>query len=99
MTITYLNGRTTEGILLSRNPKAMRVALKGSDDVAEFASVNGAWISEDSECVQVRFVWQRQIRKRRVSEADCMCPKTLADRLIQMLWTGDGSQLAERHSG
>jgi len=44
MIITYANGETIEGFILTCNDRVMRVALKGSDDVAEFASVNDAWI-------------------------------------------------------
>ena len=88
MIITYANGETIEGFILTCNDRVMRVALKGSDDVAEFASVNDAWISEDGEPVQVWYEWQRQVRKPVVSEADCVCSKDLAARLIHLLFSG-----------
>jgi hypothetical protein len=67
MIITHINGKTTEGILVSRSENNIRVVLKGSDDVAEFASVSGTWVSEDCEAVQVRYEWQRRTRKPGVS--------------------------------
>ena len=85
MIIEYANGKTIEGVILSHNDKIMRVALKGSDDAAEFTRLTSAWVSEDSEAVHVRYEWQRQSRKLVVSEEDCVCSKELASRLIHLL--------------
>jgi len=93
MIITYQTGKTIEGILVSRNENTIRVALKGSDDVAEFARVSGTWVSEDCEPVQVRYEWQRQTRKALISVTDCLCSKELAARLIHLLWNGDEAEM------
>jgi len=92
MTITYANGQTIEGILLSHNEKTMRVVLKGSDDVTEFASVKGTWISENLEPVRVCYEWQRQTPKALISVTDCVCSKELAARLVHLLWSGDEAE-------
>jgi len=94
MRITYANGKTIEGILLSGSEKTMRVALKGGDDVAEFNRVGAAWVSEDCKPVQFRYEWERKTRKAVVSEADCVCTKDLATRLIHLLSTGDEANLS-----
>lgn len=96
MRITYANGKTTVGILLSRNNKKMRVALRGGEDVTEFTSVSGAWVSEDCEVVQVRYEWQRRTRKPVVSEADCVCSKELAAHLVHLLWIDDKVEASGR---
>ena len=93
MRITYTNGKTTEGIILSRNERIMRIALKGSEDVTEFAIVSGEWVSEDLEPVHVRYEWQRRSRKQVVTEADCVCSKELASGLIQLLLSGEEANL------
>ena len=95
MIIKYANGKTIDGIILSCTDKIMRVALKGRDDVAEFASVSGVWVSEDCQPVQVQYEWQRQSRKQVVSEADCVCSKDLASRLIHLLLSGDEEEQLE----
>ena len=92
MIITYANGQTIEGVLLSRNDRTMRVAMRGGDNAEEFANVNGAWISEKLEPVQVRYEWQRQTRRQLVSVTDCVCSKELAARLIQSLLSGDEAE-------
>ncbi|MCU1237239.1 MAG: hypothetical protein JWP63_5206 [Candidatus Solibacter sp.] len=53
--INYRNGRVLQGIVLSFGDQLMRVAVKDSDDAAEFRLVNGAWISEDCEVVRLEF--------------------------------------------
>ena len=89
MTINYPDGRVAEGIILSRTENTMRVALKDGDDTEIFTCVEGTWISEDCEPVEIRFAWQRHFPKGPVSEADCICSKELAARLIHVLLSGD----------
>jgi hypothetical protein len=36
----------------------MRVAVKDTDDAAEFRMINGAWVSEDCEIVRLEFAAQ-----------------------------------------
>ena len=55
MHIRYSKGRVLEGIILSFTPDMARIALKGSDDAAEFQLVAGRWISEDWEPVVFDF--------------------------------------------
>ncbi|MGA3097304.1 MAG: hypothetical protein ABSF25_12670 [Bryobacteraceae bacterium] len=94
MTIRYADGRTSEAVILSRTENTMRVAIKGSDDVAEFVSVDGAWLSEDLGPVQVEFAWQRHGRQNVIAEADCICPSELASRLIDLLLNeSDGDRI------
>jgi hypothetical protein len=67
----------------------MRVLLKGSEDVAEFTEVNGTWVSEDCEPVRVETAWQRHSPSETPSEADCVCSRELASRLLHLLLNAD----------
>ena len=88
MIIKYPDGRLTEGFLLSRQENFMRVALESGDDVTEFVEVQGNWVSEDLEAVDIQFEWQRLPKKEAVpTEADCICSKELASHLIALLET------------
>ena len=49
--IRYANGTVLQAILLALGDQKVRVAVKGSDDVAEYRLVNQHWISEDCEVV------------------------------------------------
>jgi hypothetical protein len=53
--IRHSDGATQEGVLLSLQTDAMRIAGKGSDDVLEFRLVHGRWISEDCDVVTFEF--------------------------------------------
>ena len=87
MTIKYADGRTMEAVILSRDDKAIRAAVIGGDDAVLFTCVNGTWVSEDCEPVELQFEWQRQSPKAPVSVADCICSQELADRLILALFS------------
>jgi uncharacterized Fe-S cluster-containing radical SAM superfamily protein len=106
MTIRYGDGRSLEALILSRTEKTMRVAVKGGDDSMVLTCVDGTWVSEDCCPVQVEFEWQQHHREKTpVSEGDCICPKELAARLIQVLLSGDEDEfgsdeaLEQRPSG
>jgi hypothetical protein len=90
MTIRYPDGRTVEGAILSRTETAMRVAIRGSDDVAEFVAADGGWRSERLGPVQIEFAWQRHGQRNVIAEADCICPSELASRLIDLLLNESG---------
>ena len=53
--IHYRNGRFQQGIVLSFGDQLMRIAIKDSDDAAEFRLINGVWVSEDCEIVRLEF--------------------------------------------
>ena len=72
-------------MLLSRDVNTLRAAVPHAEDAIEFAIVNGTWVSDDCEPVQIEFAWQRQRRPESVKEADCICPQELATRLIHLL--------------
>ena len=56
--IKYGNGRLLEGVVLSFGDRAIRVAIKDSDDAAEFRMVHGVWVSDDCEVVRIGFAAQ-----------------------------------------
>lgn len=86
MFITYPDGTTVEGILLSRVENKIRVAQQGSDDVMEFTDFDGIWISEDLEVVKIEFAWEGKTPEQLVTEADCVCSEELAARLLRLLF-------------
>ena len=57
MTIRYNNGHTLEAVLLSRTATTMRIALQGTEDVLELQNINGAWITDECEPVNVDYAW------------------------------------------
>jgi len=90
MTIKYADGRTVQGVILSGSDNIVRAALKGGgSDTVEFTNQSGTWIAEDCEPVQIEFAWQRRSRSEVVAEADCICSKELASRLIHLLLNGN----------
>jgi hypothetical protein len=95
MTIRYADGRVAEAVILARTENTMRVALKDSDDVADFVAADGAWLSEDLGPVQIEFAWQRHGRRHVIEEADCICPSELAARLIDLLLNESGEDRVE----
>ena len=97
MIIKYPGGETVEGFLLSRNESSMRVALQGSADAEEFVHLQGKWMSEDLEPVEIVFEWQRKPQPALVAnETDFICPKELAEHLIALLQTDSGEEEAQR---
>ena len=95
MTIRYANGHTVEAVLLSRTENGMRVALQGSEDVLVLSQVNGLWVTEECEPVEVRFAWESPAAPP-VAEADFICSPELAARLIDMLHNGDHAETKAR---
>jgi hypothetical protein len=94
MILTYADGSRTEAILLARSENKIRVAIPGIDDPVEFTYLHATWVSEDCEPVRVEFAWQSKTRDEIVSEADCICSRDLAARLIHLLRSGtDEEQL------
>lgn len=88
MTITYANGAVLDAVVLSQDENTIRAAVAGDADVHTLTHIHGTWISEDCEPVVVEFAWQSQRSPGNPSEADCVCSKALAARLIGMLWGG-----------
>jgi len=86
MTLRYRDGKTIEGVTLARTADTVRVALQGCEDAAEFINVHGTWISEDCEPVTIEYGSRRNPIST-LSEADCICPRELAARLIDLLLT------------
>jgi hypothetical protein len=91
MTIRYSNGQTFEAVLLSRTETTMRIVPEGHDDVVELTAINGIWVSDDCEAVQVSFVWTPRMTSTDVREEDCICSHEMAERLIKALYGGERS--------
>jgi len=92
MTIQYTNGTKIEAILLSRDGERMRVAVDGSADAVEFVQRGDVWISDDCEPVRIEFAWQKKTRQELIDEADCVCSRSLAARLIHRLLNGGAGE-------
>jgi len=54
--IHYSNGRVLQGVVLAFGDRVVRVAVKDSDDAAEYRLINRVWVSEDCEVVKMEFV-------------------------------------------
>lgn len=59
MTIKYPDGRTVQGVILSRGHDIVRATLNGYDGVVEFTRLNNSWTAEDFEPVQIEFASRR----------------------------------------
>src|SRR5215831_15192502 len=95
MTIHYSNGYTVEGILLSREGNAMRVAIPNSDEVAVFLEIDGTWMSDGGQPVDVEWAWKSRGEMPVIRESDCICSPDLAARLIEMLFAGDNPEIVK----
>lgn len=84
MTIRYRNGYTVEAILLAREATSMRVAIRGAEDVTELNQIDGKWISEDCEPVDIAF-----IHSPIVAIDGRVCTPEGASRLMDALLSGD----------
>ncbi len=82
MIIRYRTGMSIEGILLSQSGNTIRVAARGAEDALEFTKINNIWVSDDCEPVHIEFEWQRSSAQPVSSEAECICPPTLAAQLL-----------------
>lgn len=96
--IRYCAGKTVDGIILSRHETTIRVAVEGGDDAVVLTCVNGTWISEDWEPVEVQFHWQPCSGNETITESDCICPQELAARLIHALQSGDEDECGMIHA-
>jgi hypothetical protein len=67
----------------------LRLAVNSADDAVVFRFLNGTWISEDLEPVDIHLCWERQFAEAAVSIEDCICPRELAAQLIRLLLNGD----------
>ena len=94
MTIRYGNGYTVEAVLLSCAHDTMRVAVRGGSDVLELRKINGRWVSDDCEPVDVEFAWLRLQDQPVVSINDCICPPELAAKLLDLLFSGEDGAAA-----
>ena len=89
MTIRYSNGHQIEAVLLSQEATSMRIALHGSEDVLQLENVNGRWITEECEPVEVDFAWASRTPSNEISEKDCICSPELAAKLLHLLLAGE----------
>lgn len=98
MTIRYRNGRTTEGCILSRSERTIRVSVKDHEGAIVLTRVNKTWVSDYREPVDVVFNWHRNERKKALTESDGICPKDLAARLLRVLLAGDKDECETKYS-
>ncbi len=84
MTITFADGRTVNGIVLSQVEDSMRVALEGADDILEFTKKSGTVVSEDCEAVRIASSLDRRLAEP-PAVSDCICSKELAAHLLHLL--------------
>jgi hypothetical protein len=86
MIIRYANGRTIQGVALARTDTSMRVALQGGHDVVQFSNINGRWVSEDCEPVNIGSAAAQASAAEPVSEEEFICTPDLASHLVKLLY-------------
>lgn len=93
MKIRYQNGQSIEAITLSRGKNALRVLLRGTEDVIELTRVNSVWVTEDCEPVTLEYPSARPPASYR--EEDLICSADLAAHLIHLLYTDSSEDVPE----
>ena len=98
MTLEYANGKTIEGVVLCRTESAMRVALRGHNDVVELMQVDGQWISEDRQPVRIQNPCRARAPLSQSAEDDLVCPEEVVSELVELVRQGvfDASRSAKR---
>ena len=85
MRITYPNGRVIEALLLSRGQETLRVVVPGDDDTRTYTLAEGAWRSDKGEPVHIELAWDGRSNSGVPAEAEFVCSKKLASRLMSLL--------------
>jgi hypothetical protein len=93
MIIQYSNGKTMEGVTLSKTASTMRVALRGHNDAIELFQVNGCWITDGWEAVRIRPELEAREDASFPTEEEFVCPQDLACQLIHSLSSGPAAGL------
>ena len=91
MIIRYRNGQAFDALTLSQGEDAIRVLMRGTEDVIELTRRNGAWVTEDCEPVTIEHS-SRQASTG-VTEGDCICPAAFAAQLIGLLYKDSSEDL------
>ena len=82
--IRYRNNTVLHGVLLAFGDQRIRVALQGSDDVAEYRFINHRWVSEDCELVEIGFSANGSPAVKGES-LDCIMPNGLRRLAAQLV--------------
>jgi len=53
LTISYVDGRRIDAILLAASPERMRISIPDGDDAVELRMEDGVWIAETGELVEI----------------------------------------------
>jgi len=88
ITVTYPDGTADEGVLMARYGNTVRVAIRDRDDISQFTCLDGTWLSEGRQPVQIDFEQQDAARSP-VSEADYTYSQELEALLIHVLLSQD----------
>jgi hypothetical protein len=94
MRITYPNGTVVEALLLSRGQETLRVVVPGDDDTRTYTLAGGAWRSEKGEPVHIELAWDGR-DSGLPAEAEFVCSKKLASRLMSLLVSYSGEELLD----
>jgi len=86
--VEYPDATSLEGIVISSFANTISVAVRDGDDAVLYTLVNGNWVSEDLEPVTIHDATACAYEKP-VIEADCVCSKELAARLLRDLFNPD----------
>jgi hypothetical protein len=89
MFVKYADGRVMEAVILSYRGETLRLVGRGAEDVLECTRVNGKWVSEECEVVDLDFGNGRPVTNASCSDQEFLCSPSLAARLLHILVIGE----------
>jgi hypothetical protein len=91
MTLRFQSGLVKNALLLSRGEDVIRVALEDQEDAIEISRLNGVWVTQECEPVELGHAEPDRPSSTQ-DDADCICPPEVVAQLIHLLFSGDDEQ-------
>jgi hypothetical protein len=91
MTLRFQSGLVKNALLLARGEDVIRVALEHQEDAIEISRLNGVWVTQECEPVELGYTEQRR-EASTPDDSDYICPPEVAAELLHLLFSGDDEQ-------
>ena len=91
MTLRYQSGLVKNALLLARGEDTIRVMLEHQDDAIEISRLNGIWVTQECEPVELGQAEQHPAPAT-PDDADYICPPEVVARLLRLLFSGEDEQ-------